>query len=151
MRLWSIHPKYLDSKGLVALWREALLAQKVLLGKTKGYKHHPQLMRFQAADNSTEAIACYLRSVLEEADLRGYQFNRNKILAQGDCSQLEVTKGQLEYEFQHLMSKLESRDVDSHDKWKSTESVESHPMFKMVEGDVEDWEVIPTSEGDLRR
>jgi len=30
MRLWTIHPKYLDRQGLLALWREALLAQKVL-------------------------------------------------------------------------------------------------------------------------
>ncbi|WP_368086417.1 pyrimidine dimer DNA glycosylase/endonuclease V [Nitrosomonas sp. Nm34] len=26
MRLWSIHPKYLDAKGLLALWREGLQA-----------------------------------------------------------------------------------------------------------------------------
>ncbi|HEU5178767.1 MAG TPA: pyrimidine dimer DNA glycosylase/endonuclease V, partial [Burkholderiales bacterium] len=32
MRLWSLHPKYLDARGLVALWREALLAQAVLRG-----------------------------------------------------------------------------------------------------------------------
>lgn len=31
MRLWSIHPCYLDSKGLIALWRESLLAQACLL------------------------------------------------------------------------------------------------------------------------
>jgi len=43
MRIWSLHPKYLDSKGMVALWREALLAKQVLLNKTKGYKNHPQL------------------------------------------------------------------------------------------------------------
>jgi hypothetical protein len=43
MRLWSLHPQYLDPQGLVALWREALLAQAVLRGKTRGYKHHPQL------------------------------------------------------------------------------------------------------------
>ena len=43
MRLWSLHPKYLDKLGLLGLWRESLLAQKVLLGKTKGYKNHPQL------------------------------------------------------------------------------------------------------------
>jgi len=38
MRLWTIHPKYLDAKGLVALWRETLLAKHVLEGKTPGYK-----------------------------------------------------------------------------------------------------------------
>ena len=47
MRLWSVHPKYLDSKGLVALWREALLAKQVLEGGTKGYRNHPQLDRFK--------------------------------------------------------------------------------------------------------
>jgi hypothetical protein len=29
-RIWSLHPKYLDARGLVALWREGLLAQAVL-------------------------------------------------------------------------------------------------------------------------
>lgn len=38
MRLWVSHPKYLDCKGLVALWRESLLARKVLKGKTKGWR-----------------------------------------------------------------------------------------------------------------
>lgn len=47
MRIWSLHPKYLDTKGLVALWRETLLAQHVLSGKTKRYKNHPQLARFK--------------------------------------------------------------------------------------------------------
>ncbi|HKX52383.1 MAG TPA: pyrimidine dimer DNA glycosylase/endonuclease V [Nitrosospira sp.] len=37
MRLWTLHPRYLDTKGLVAAWREALLAQKVLSGLTSGY------------------------------------------------------------------------------------------------------------------
>ena len=36
-------------QGLVALWREALLARAVLRGKTRGYRHHPQLHRFRAS------------------------------------------------------------------------------------------------------
>jgi hypothetical protein len=36
MRLWSLHLKYLDAKGLVAVW--GLLAKKVSKEKTKGYK-----------------------------------------------------------------------------------------------------------------
>ena len=67
MRLWSLHPGYLDSQGLVALWREALLAQKVLAGKTRGYKNHPQLERFKAHPHPPQAIAAYLVSVWEEA------------------------------------------------------------------------------------
>ncbi len=40
MRLWSLHPKYLDVKGLVRAWREGLLARKALGGETKGYRNH---------------------------------------------------------------------------------------------------------------
>ena len=66
MRLWTLHPKYLDAKGLVALWREALLAQKVLRGATKGYRHHPQLLRFSNSKNPPAALAAYLKAVHEE-------------------------------------------------------------------------------------
>ena len=51
MRIWSLHPRYLDAKGLVAVWRETLLAKHVLEGKTKGYKNHPQLNRFREVKN----------------------------------------------------------------------------------------------------
>ena len=37
IRIWTLHPKYLDAKGLVAVWREALLAKHVLENKAKGY------------------------------------------------------------------------------------------------------------------
>ena len=63
MRLWSLHPKYLDTKGLLALWREGLLAQKVLAGKTKGYKNHPQLDRFKAHGSPRKAIGRYLLDI----------------------------------------------------------------------------------------
>jgi len=49
MRLWSLHPKYLDAQGLVALWHEALLAKAVLRNETKGYRNHLQLERFRAS------------------------------------------------------------------------------------------------------
>lgn len=79
MRLWSIHPKYLDAKGLVALWREGLLAQNVLLGKTKGYQYHPQLIRFKKTTNPLGAIATYLIAIADEANLRRYAFDSSKI------------------------------------------------------------------------
>jgi Pyrimidine dimer DNA glycosylase (EC 3.2.2.17)/DNA-(apurinic or apyrimidinic site) lyase (EC 4.2.99.18) len=60
MRLWSLHPKYLDKLGLLGLWRESLLAQKVLLGKTKGYKNHPQLIRFKKTEDPILYIGTYL-------------------------------------------------------------------------------------------
>jgi len=142
MRLWSIHPGYLDSKGLVALWREALLAQNVLLGKTKGYKNHPQLIRFKNADNSEAAIASYLRCVADEADKRNYKFDRGKIPISSECSRLEVAEGQLEYEFKHLLSKLKVRDPSRHEELKSIKKIETHPLFIKVNGGIEKWEVI---------
>ena len=142
MRLWSIHPSYLDSKGLVALWREGLLAQNVLHGKTKGYKNHPQLMRFKGADNSIIAIATYLRFVADEADKRDYKFNRAKITKNGECSQIQVTEGQVEYEFMHLLSKLKVRDSTRYKELKSIKEIKTHPLFAKVKGGVEEWEVI---------
>ena len=56
MRLWSIHPRSLDARGLVALWREGLLARKVLRGRTRGYRHHPQLQRFRDLRDPVAAI-----------------------------------------------------------------------------------------------
>jgi hypothetical protein len=79
MRIWSIHPRYLDSKGLVALWRETLLAKNVLERKTKGYKNHPQLDRFKMSKNPVNSINQYLQEVFHEARLRKFNFNREKI------------------------------------------------------------------------
>ena len=142
MRLWSIHPGYLDSKGLVALWREGLLAQNVLLGKTKGYKNHPQLNRFKSVGNSEVAISRYLSCVADEADNRGYNFNRTKIVHNTECERMQVTQGQLDYEFKHLLSKLKVRDPSRYEKLKSIEKIQTHPLFTMVGGGIEEWEVI---------
>jgi len=66
MRLWSIHPKYLDVQGLLGLWREGLLAQKVLLGETKGYRNHPQLIRFKRTPDPVLYLGTYLYYVYQE-------------------------------------------------------------------------------------
>jgi hypothetical protein len=140
MRLWSIHPKYLDSKGLVALWRETLLAQKVLMKQTKGYQNHPQLDRFKVAKSPLNAIAAYLKVIAQVADFRGYNFNASKIIEIPEHSFLSVTKGQLTFEKQHLIGKLKMRDQ----KWLETlnqQSVwEAHPLFQTIEGEIENWE-----------
>lgn len=145
MRLWSIHPKYLDSKGLVALWRESLLAQNVLAGKTNGYKNHPQLQRFKSISNPMGAIGCYLRLVAYEAVHRGYKFNTDKINPEQYKNKINVTIGQLEYEFQHLLRKLELRDYERYLNVKSIKEIEVHPLFEIVDGDVESWEVVQFS------
>ena len=142
MRLWSVHPKYLDTKGLVALWREALLAKKVLENGTKGYRNHPQLNRFKNADDPLSAINHYLSIVHEEASKRNYQFDETKIDWNFKQSKITVSKGQVDYEIKHLMKKLQSRDRQKLKELKAVKIFEVHPVFTIVEGDVEDWEVF---------
>jgi len=143
MRLWSLHPQYLDSKGLVALWREALLAQKVLAGKTLGYRHHPQLDRFRESKDPLQMIGNYLASVAEEADQRGYRFDQSKILRYPGSKvvQLKVTQGQLAFEFSHLLKKLAIRDKERFEVLKGQLArLRPHPLFKKIPGDIEVWE-----------
>jgi hypothetical protein len=142
MRLWSIHPSYLDSKGLVALWREGLLARKVLEGKTKGYKNHPQLLRFKAAKDPMKAIDAYLKAVAEEAKERGYNFDTSKILSVRTSPILTVTDGQMAHEMLHLSGKLTVRDPERLKSLSRKGSVKAHPLFQIIPGEVEDWEKI---------
>ena len=141
MRLWSIHPAYLDAKGLVALWREGLLAQNVLLGNTKGYKHHPQLIRFKNTGNPVGAITAYLSFVADEADNRAYRFDRSKIAKKRYDGRISVARGQIAYEFAHLLGKLKTRSPELHSQLSKTKRIAVHPLFNQVEGGVEDWEI----------
>ena len=111
MRIWSLHPKYLDTKGLVALWRETLLAKQVLENKTKGYRNHPQLNRFKNHPQPLEAINYYLSIVFKEAEERGFKFSKEKIDWNFKATTIAVTKGQVEYEMKHLRKKLKQRDL----------------------------------------
>ena len=130
----------MDAQGLVALWREALLAQKVLGGKTKGYKHHPQLERFKNSQDPARAIAFYLYGVWEEADRRGYRFDKKKILKKIARIKIDVARGQLRYEFNWLCKKLKERDPSRHRRIKSTARPRTHPLFSVRAGPVATWE-----------
>lgn len=143
MRIWSIHPRYLDAKGLVALWRETLLAQAVLNNATRGYRSHPQLIRFRAHPIPLSAIGSYLLTVHHEARERNYNFDRSKIV-QKRASQRKilVTSGQLEYEFFHLKRKLKQRDPERFRRLQAVDKIEPHPLFKEVPGNVEPWELV---------
>jgi hypothetical protein len=141
MRLWTLHPKYLDPRGLVALWREALLAQAVLKGQTSGYKHHPQLLRFRNTPSPAESIAFYLRVVFDESCRRGYCFDATKIASSGNTNLIAVTRGQLDYEWMHLKKKLRARAPSWLDGIQSISRPVPHPMFRIVSGPVAEWEV----------
>ena len=142
MRIWTLHPKYLDSKGLVALWRETLLAQKVLLGETRGYRDHPQLIRFRAVHNPVGAVASYLREVFAEAERRGYNFDASKIANRRYRKKIPVTTGQVAYEREHLKRKLEQRAPLLLSELDDAADLELHPLFQKIAGEVEPWEVV---------
>lgn len=141
MRLWSLHPKYLDTRGLVAVWREGLLAQQVLLGRTLGYRHHPQLARFRAARDPAAALGAYLLLVLREAERRSYAFDIGRIHRAGTRTRLPVTRGQLDYELVHLRRKLWIRDRRAHARCRALTRVEPHPLFVVHQGPIEPWEM----------
>lgn len=140
MRLWTLHPCYLDAKGLVAAWREALLAQKVLKGETRGYRNHPQLIRFREHSFPIRAIATFLTAIAEEADKRGYQFDKTKISKPKLRTKINETKGQLLFEWKHLRIKLKKRSPDTYQKFRSLPKPIAHPLFKIVPGEIRDWE-----------
>lgn len=140
MRIWSLHPKFLDQKGLVACWRETLLAQKVLMGQTRGYKNHSQLKRFKKMKDPVAAIGLYLTGLYEEACRRGYSFDKSKIHKVGN-TKLWVTDGQMKYEWHHLRKKLMEREPKRLIAMKKKDMC-SHDMFKVVPGKIESWEVV---------
>jgi hypothetical protein len=168
VRLWSVHPRYLDRQGLTAGWREGLLAQKVLTGTTRGYRNHPQLRRFrqgpgapgelgelppglvvpsvgvaQRAVHPGTAIVTYLHAVLDEAAARGYTFDRGKVLGAADPAlRLDVTDGQLRHEWEHLKTKLAVRSPAVHALWADVVTPDAHPLFVVLPGPVADWEIL---------
>lgn len=140
MRLWSLHPRHLDRIGLVACWRESLLAQAVLAGQTKGYRQHPQLERFRAGADPLDSIGAYLAGLAEEAAQRGYRFAVDKIQRPAAvAAPLTVTTGQLAFEWAHLGAKLGQRSPADADRWRA-DAASPHPLFTVREGVVESWE-----------
>ncbi len=142
MRLWSLHPKYLDAKGIVALWREGLLAKKVLENQTRGYRNHPQLSRFKESAHPLAFMNTYLHLVCDEAVRRGYSFDRSKLEPRRRLAKkISVQSGQVDYEWQHLMRKLKTRSHEDFENLKSVVKPSVHPLFKRTRGGIEPWEV----------
>ncbi|MCC7552214.1 pyrimidine dimer DNA glycosylase/endonuclease V [Candidatus Micrarchaeota archaeon] len=141
MRLWTIHPKYLDKKGFVAVWREALLAKKVLQKRTRGYKNHPQLIRFKNQDKPLLFINTYLFYIWEEAKKRGYSFNKKKINKKTN-KKINTTTGQIVYEFKHLKNKLKTREPIKFRYLKKVLKIKPNPIFKIKKGEREFWEKV---------
>ena len=140
MRIWTLDPGYLDAKGLVAVWRETLLAQKVLKGATKGYKAHPQLIRFRKHADPIGAVATYLDGICAEARRRGYKFCEERIAPARTSIRIQTFRGQLLFEWQHLKGKLKERDRKRYSELLAVQKPRAHPLFRIVAGGLEDWE-----------
>ena len=123
----------------MALWREALLAQRVLEGRTRGYRHHPQLDRFRACRDPVAAIGSYLRPILAEAVDRGYAFNASLIVSSRRLAAMEATDGQLRFEARHLRSKLAIRSPRLVGRVPARRA-DPHPLFRVVTGPRASWE-----------
>ena len=139
VRLWSLDPSHLDAKGLVALWREGLLARAVLRGRTRGYRHHPQLARFREHPRPVAAINSYLAAVWDEAHRRGYHFDIRKIRGRRTKQRIAVNRGQIHYEWRHLLKKLRRRAF-RHYRAERSRRPRAHPLFRIRRGQVEGWE-----------
>lgn len=141
MRIWSVHPRYLDRQGLTACWRETLLAQAVLEGATRGYTNHPQLERFRELPDPLGAIGDYLAGIAAEAGERGYRFDASKVHRRSAAPVvIEVADAQLALEWRHLMAKLEVRSPELALRWSGVVAPDPHPLFAVVDGPVASWE-----------
>ncbi len=147
MRLWTIHPRYLDCQGLVALWREALLARAVLRGQTRGYRHHPQLARFREHPRPRYAINAYLAAVYGEARERGYSFDPGKIGPLRPIALIAATHVQIAFEWRHLLQKLALRSPALRRHLRAVTAPQCHPLFKPVRGPLEPWERAVVTRG----
>ena len=145
MRLWTLNPKYLDTRGLVALWREALLAQAVLRGQTRGYTQHPQLIRFRNSPSPVESIAFYLQAVYADAKRRGYCFDVTKIASFGNVELITASLEQLDFEWEHLKAKLRVRSPSWFAGFETLSRPEPHPLFHVIPGTVAEWEIRQTN------
>lgn len=140
MRIWTLNPRHLDRQGLVALWREGLLAQKVLQGLTRGYTHHPQLIRFREQGTPSGAMADYLRVVHQEARRRGYRFDGDRIAGERWGGRIPETRGQLLFEWHHLLAKVRGRSPEHFTTLQTLPGPEPHPLFTLVDGGIRGWE-----------
>lgn len=140
MRLWTLHPRYLDAPGLTALWRESLLARAVIAGRTRGYTRHPQLLRFQQQPDPLAAVEKYLHVVHAQSLARGYRFDAGKLGAHVAVAPIPATRGQLAHEWQHLLAKLRTRSPAVFAEWQAVAKPEANPVFELVAGPIEAWE-----------
>jgi hypothetical protein len=130
------------------LWREALLAQSIISGRTAAYRNHPQAIRVLEQEDPWGAMHDYLMGVWDEGHRRGYRYNRSRILQHDGHHPMDVPRGQVEYEAVLLRSKLEVRNPAYLNGLPPPGEVQPHPSIRVVDGGIAWWE---RPRGDLLR
>jgi hypothetical protein len=138
----------LDQKGLGALWNEGLGARTALRsrlsGASDGYSSHSQLERFVEHEKPLLALDAYLHHVCDEADLRGYSYNREKLCCRDLLSgfRIDSTTGQIRFEAEHLKRKLVKRKTEGRLRLPDgpLPNPREHPIFEIYLGPRERWE-----------
>lgn len=132
MRLWSIHPKYLDKHALIALWREGLLAQKALSGKGLVDEANVQLVRFKKSANPVRAIGSYLSFVASEGAKQGCKLNHERILQPNFEAKFMTTDvAQMELEVEQLKARMKTRNKDKFKLLTDVHKFEANPVFTL--------------------
>jgi hypothetical protein len=80
------------------------------------------------------AINSFLAAIHDESRARGYSFDAAKVGRARRQGKLRETRGQLAFEWQHLLAKLRARDPARHRALRGIESPEAHPLFRIVAG-----------------
>ena len=77
-----------------------------------------------------------------ESKIRWYNFDLSKIESNTEQWIINVTKWQINYEFKHLLNKLQLRDPDRYNKYLNEKNIEVNSIFKIINWDIEEWEKI---------
>nr|MDA3929795.1 hypothetical protein [Prolixibacteraceae bacterium] len=99
-----------------------------------------QLERFKTTKNPINTINFYLESIWLEATRRRYNFDKSKFERVLNIEQIDVTSGQLNFEKKHLLTKLKIRDLKKYDEFAGVSDIEIHPLFHLIDGEIESWE-----------
>jgi len=82
MKIYLMHPSYLDSKRLVETWRSSVLIKNVLIGKGgKNLFYNKYVCLFSRSHYPINFIIRYMIDVKAEADKRDFKFDSGLILS----------------------------------------------------------------------
>ncbi len=88
-------------------------------------------------------MSVYLQGILDESVCRGYRFDASKIHPSNTCATIRETRGQLIYEWVHLLAKLQKRSPKMVAQYAEVKRPLAHPLFLVIPGPVREWEKLP--------